>query len=435
MRIVLLMKSRFSYERLKNELKKHDVYKYTETIDDIRDCIQYWGPDVAVLDVHSPFYEEAKELFFRFNVDVVEFVSDFESVIEEIETYAIFHTSESDNQQDKQEQEDYIYDFSEYEKKINEEVKPKEKEVVIEVKKEIVEVEKEVERISYVNIPSKLIVVGSMWQGAGSTFFSTNLARAIAKRNVQVSYVEYPTIDPYMFHYFNISSWEEESEQKFVDYARIIHGRGIAPRGKAWVHQGVQWILNDPRYTSIKEWTYEKMLGLVYSLNTPVTIVDISTKWNEEGVQHFLHQADHIFVCIEPDPIKINRIAPNRSRKSEEQREEYKTIQFLKQVEKNEKVPYEYIVMKSSKPIEREEWLSCLGKVPIVEIEYIPYPDIMSNVWDSRLTYDDELYHEELEKVFFPIIQTILPAKFHHLEKNDDTIIGRFKKILRREKL
>ncbi|MFE8703937.1 hypothetical protein ACFYKX_25525 [Cytobacillus sp. FJAT-54145] len=383
----------------------------------------YWRPDLAILDSKFEFYEETRDLFFRFNKDVIEFTSDFESVLDEVATYSAFYESEVEEEEQEQTIEKEVPDFTEYKNKLKE-FPPMEREVVVEVRKEIIE--KEVERISYTNVPSKLIVVASLWSGAGSTFIGTNLARAVSNRGVQVSYIEYPTMTPYMFDYINITLREEIDKFQYIDLAKAITTKGIIPRGRAWIDKGVQWVLNDPRTPRVSEWNFEKMLKLIYSLSSPIVIVDISTIWEEEHVKGLLHQADHIFLCIEPDVAKINCLA--------DKRKESKFFEYLQNVKEEENIPFDLIVTKMNDGVKRSEWCSALPIKPIAEFEYIPYSTLCKSLWKSEFLYDDEGFIDEFETNYSPILKVLLPPKFHHLESKPkkgiglSAIINRFKK-------
>lgn len=419
MKIFIYMKSRFAYDRLKQELEdKHEIYQHVENFEDIQELLVFWNPDVAVLDQKSNYYLEIKELFYRFGIDVVEFQSDFQSVIEDIDNYAIFHKDKNINQQEK-----YIPDLNEYYKKTKEPVRNEAKEKVkIEIRKEIIE--KEVERLKYTTIPPKLIVIGSLWPGAGSTLFSMNLAKAISNRNVHVSYVEYPGVKPYVFDYLNIAEKEKEYKFNYSDLTRELNEKGFIAPGRGWVYEGIQWILNDSRYSNVDNWTYEKMIKLIYSLrNTPITIVDISTMWLEQDVREFLHHADHIYVIVEPDPVKIDWLTTvYGDNKKDIQRKENKIIEHLKEIYKKEKIPYEFITLKMNENVDKDVWEECFNQKPISYLENIPYEDAIKATWDSKFLYDDSKYQAKFEKAFKPIIDVVLPNNFKHVNSKEEEL-------------
>lgn len=426
MKILIYMKSRFAYDRLKNELDDHDVYQYVESFEEIQEALTYWNPEVSVLDQQCPYYNETKELLYRFSVDVIDFQSDFESVLDDIKTFSLFH-----EEKDTGENEKYIPDQSDYKAQVNQEVnKKKEQQVKIEIRKEIIE--KEVERLKYATIPSKLIVVGSMWNGAGSTTFSMNLARAIAKRSVYVSYVEYPTIKPYVFDYLNVNEKEQEQDFPFPDLAREMNDKGFIPPGRGWNYEGIQWVINDTRYPTIEGWNYEKMIKLIYSIrNTPITIVDISNNWLDPDIKDFLHHADAIYVCVEPDPIKIDWLSTiyGVDKKTEHQREEHKILVHLKNIQKSENIHYHYVTLRMNEKVDRDTWEACLEKKPISYLPNIPYEDAIQKAWESRFLYDDDRFQPLFEKAFRPIIEDTLPISFKFLEGHKEA--GKLDKLMR----
>lgn len=274
----------------------------------------------------------------------------------------------------------------------------------------------------YTNIPSKLIVIGSMWNGAGSTTFATNLARALAKRALPVTYVEYPTVKPYMFDYLNIADKEKIEGFQYCDIARSIEAKESSTKEKGWNYKGIQWVVTDSRYSTIRGWTYEKMIELIYSLRaTPIIIVDISNRWLDQDVKQFLLQADAIYLCVEPNPIKVDwlsTVADYASHKASDdiQREEFKSLQYLNEIKAKENIPCEFITVKMNAEIDKKVWSDCLDKKPISTLPYIPYPDVMKEIWNSGLLYDVPDYHPMFEKAFAPIITELLPEIFHKVE-------------------
>ncbi|MFB9749881.1 hypothetical protein, partial [Leifsonia shinshuensis] len=62
MKIVLLMKSRFSYNRLEDDLQHHTIHPYITSIDEVQECVQFFNPQVAVIDAASPIKEDAEKL-------------------------------------------------------------------------------------------------------------------------------------------------------------------------------------------------------------------------------------------------------------------------------------------------------------------------------------------------------------------------------------
>lgn len=419
MKIAISLKSNFAFERLEvafiqfKELREVERHKKNlQTVDDLDDCLEFFQPDLLILDTKLPNINEMSGFAKERNTSIVYFQADVDSTMQEvIEFFSLNEVEEEDVQQKNIE---YIP-----------QLKPK-TEVVF---KDRV-VEKEIIKTSYTSIPSKLIVVASMWQGAGSTTLATNLARAIANRGIKVSYVEFPLSKPYMFDYLQIPKQELEREQTYFDFSKELKDKKLIRRKvEAWNQFDVDWYVTDTRNEPITKFSYEELIKLIYSINSTITIVDVAANLHHESVQNFLHHADDIFICIEPDPIKIDWLASINinGTESTQQRQEKKIIDYLNEIQEVENVAYQFVNMKYTKKIDNKTWLECLDKKPLTYVPVIDYHDYISSVWNSNFVYDSIEYQEVLEKAFKPLIVKMLPRKFVELENQNNN--SKFKNL------
>src|SRR5690606_14222400 len=146
----------------------------------------------------------------------LEFYRNFDSVLSEVEDYAILNEDDHKEEEVKPSVEAYKQpDFSAYTEQLTQNPHEVKQDVARETYElePIIEtqiIEKEVEKITFASIPPKLVLVGSLYSGSGSTTLAINLAKMIASRNVKVAYIEYPGIKPYMFDYLKIEQHEQE---------------------------------------------------------------------------------------------------------------------------------------------------------------------------------------------------------------------------------
>lgn len=417
------MKSNFAYQRLLTTFNKKEEYKGIETysrniqsLDVLEDVITFWQPELFILDTKLSDIAKMSAMVENHFIPVIYFDSDFEEVLNQVNHY---FKHENDNEDDEtRKQIEYVAVDA-----------PKEKEIIY---KERV-IEKEVVKTSYTSVPNKIIVIGSLWHGAGATTLAMNLARAIAERGLVVSYVEYPTLKPYMFDFLSIPMKEEEQNTKYIDYARNILERGrVLKKNFYWHDNGVNWYVIDSRYEPIDTFSYDDMLKFVYSINSTITIIDVSSKLSD--VQDFLHHADEIFVCIEPDPVKFDwtSTVEREGKRSSLQRKEKVIIDFLNDIEKSEGISYQFVNMKYSKKIDVKTWAECLAnKKAITSIPSISYDDLIECVWKSQILYDRDGYRELLEKHLKPIISKILPREFYDIKREGpkrDKLFGLLKR-------
>ena len=421
MKIGIALKSNFAFERLNVEFMQYEelreVERYSkniQSIDDLDDFIEFFKPEVVVLDTKLNQINDLSGYAKERNVHVIYFKTDAASVMQEIIEY--FGLNEEEVPEKKTI--DYL---------------PQKKQTEVVYKERVVE--KEIIKTSYTSIPSKLIVVASMWPGAGSTTLAVNLARSIADRGVSVAYVEYPVSKPYVFDYLKIPEKEDQREVSYIDFAKKIKDKNIIrTKESVWNEYGVDWYVSDTRLRPISSFSYEDMIRFSYAINSTITIVDISSNLKDEDVQKFLHHADDIYVCVEPDIVKIDWLAAihENGQEVECQREEKKVIDYLNNIEQLEGIAYQYINMKYTKNIDNKTWLQCLEKKPLAFIPIMPYEDCLSCVWNSSFLYDSEKHHNVFEKSIKPLLVRILPRQF--IEKKNGNkgaiknILGRFKK-------
>lgn len=276
----------------------------------------------------------------------------------------------------------------------------------------------EINSTLYQTIPSKIVVVGSLYRGAGSTLLSTNLARMIGERGVDVAYVEHPLIKPYMFDYLQIHASVNE-EKEYFDVAREIKAHGLVrSKQQEWVQHKVKWHVIDSRKPPLTSFSYENMLVLSHAIHTSVLVIDISNRWLDPEIQKFLYLADYIYLCIEPDPIKYDWSLFNYGA---EQVQEKMIMDFLNDDKKL--AEYDLINMKYIKGIEFKAWNEMLQKKPLVKIPYINYEDIQRAVYKSTLLYDlNQEYYLMLEDKLRPLLK-VIPKDFQDVRKKEGNIL------------
>lgn len=264
--------------------------------------------------------------------------------------------------------------------------------------------EKEIIRNIYQTIPSKVVVVGSLYQGAGSTILATNLARMVAKRGIDVAYVEHPMIKPYMYDYLQIHT---KTEQVYVDISREIYEEGTLKSKKdIWRDREVKWHVIDSRKEQLPGFSYENLLVLSHSMAAGVLIIDISDKWLDPEIQKFLYIADSILLCIEPDPIKFERTISSVPK-------DENILHFLNSDDRLDH--YDVVLMKDNKNIDNRVIKQMLDEEPQVRVPFIPYEKVMNALFNMKLLYDFEDNGSIFEKSLLPIIKDLVPDEVVHL--------------------
>lgn len=397
MKVGLCISSDFAIERLKGELN-YELIQYSD-ITALQEALQYYKPDIVVLDRAYPDYEAVEVLLTRFYIQIINFGGDFEDVIEQVKGQEIFFESEDEEDEAK-----YIPDHQKFIEALKKEA-PKEKGPEIIYQEKIIE--KEVEKILYTSVPSKVIVIGSLFPSSGSTLLANTLALMIAKRELDVTYIEHPLVPiPYMYDLLQIYTKEVEYE----DFARSIAKSSIAKKKHSlWDSKGVKWSVVDNNEQQLPSFSYQNLLLLSHSIQSSYLIFDISNLWLNEDVQKFLYKADHIFICTESDIIK-NQHAVNSLLNSYESR----VLEFLSDDELN----VEIIMTKAHESIDKSLFKGLFFKEPLTKVPYIPYYDIQKAINSTKFIYEDKKYFNTLEEALYPVIKKIVPKEFVRIKED-----------------
>lgn len=476
MKIMIMMKSSMSYNRIKKDLSKYKIFEHLTKYEELQNILIYDQIDIIVIDPMLEDYEQIKQLSYRMNIDLIEYRSSFDELINQVKEFAIFYS-----EKDAEEQiEEIETDFSEYERKIEQKIEREEQPQPIapnnvteeeehsspipqqeqhhEIKEEkttkhakekeikqdkssllkrlkryspkaksksrlYIEDEYELnnlqinsraeDKVIYKTLTPKTIIVGSLWPGAGSTQFALMLARAIAKRDVQVSFVEYPSLhlQPYLFDYINMHDKEQEQQFKYVGSNNDNVNKQLG-----YTYKGIHFVVNDSRKYIEKTKNFEHMYRILMALRDyPITIVDVSTTWLDEDVKQLLYQADAIYVCLEKDPIKFDSLTELEHVKLNKQRLSFQVKKLLEDIQSNEKTPCNVVTMKDADVVDSEIW-NALDIPKQLRIPNVPYETVMKHVWNSSFVYDDPTYHEKIDAALLPIIETLLPKEFVKLK-------------------
>lgn len=251
-------------------------------------------------------------------------------------------------------------------------------------------------------LASKVIVVGSLYAGAGSTLLGTNFARALTETELTISYIEHPTIPPYMYNYLGLSSISTNpNDNDFLELGEQLVKQG-QPIGKQQFETkyGVQWLLNHPDYAPYPQYSFEELVTKVYTLQSNVIVVDVGTNWLDKEIQKFIRVADQILLCVEPDLIKNMAVSNQPGQK--------KIIESLQVPELIGR--FETVLMKHVHNIDLKNVRKYLPKAPVTEVPYIDFRDYVQALYKTRLVYDLPEYTMDLSAAFAPIIQRTVPV-------------------------
>ena len=384
--LVFCINSRESFKRISNTLKideNIELENYVPALENLQENIIIKQYDLAVVDEKLSWYDEALDLLNKKGVEIVLFKGDFRKTISDI--YKKLPKDKKDLEKSQKENKAPLtgisYDKSYY------------------IKKEMLsgEASLPLKNESYDALENKIIIIGGLSRGAGSTFLSVNLAKALTDLKIRTSVLEPPVDEPYLFYYLGIDKKLNTKcmESSFYSYPNQIDAGQKVLKNMETIIDDIIWFMANPFERKIESWDHIKMLMLLdCSRRSPINIIDTGINYENESIDTLMSGADVILIAINPLPAELNK---NRDR-----------IEKLIKLKK-EGFPVEFVINYYTPAITKKELLNYLKPIPAIFIPAIEARYIQEAANKNILP----LAHPQIsEKLFTPlseIVKNIIP--------------------------
>lgn len=276
-------------------------------------------------------------------------------------------------------------------------------------------------KIVGVPVQRKLIMIGSIRPGTGSTFISHLLARILTQLNTTVTYIENPFSPAYTYDRFI-------GHQKTKDYHSLFYRYSLASEHERehqydWEIENVSIICKNPTrepsaYTE-EQITFEVLMKVLYSARTTVTIVDVGADWSKEIFKDVFDMADYCYIVIEPDIPFMQYFEDSKD----------SNINELRSIMKNEKT---YLIgnrftrnlLKNEviRDLYQEKLIASIPDFSVEDVFFAQFQGIFLNDYIKDFT---KKYGEYVE----PIIKNLLPEEYLKKLRRQNSLFSRmFKK-------
>jgi hypothetical protein len=250
------------------------------------------------------------------------------------------------------------------------------------------------QHIASVHVTPKLIVIGGLYAGVGTTFACISIARSLHALEVPHALIEHPANEPdlYMLLY-----GDRHAPASYRYIAEVIKREPGNIHLKHWESGYTTWVPISPEGYD-QPWSNEDTFHMLYAIQKPITIWDISTNWQDPSVMKLCQSADEIIIVVDASPGKINRPSTQKHLQFiDKYRTEGKSIRFLANRESNSH--------------RKQDWLSALPAAPVDTCPEVPYTDIKLATSKGECVQDQPLIQEQLFSAFFSLLQQIVPQK------------------------
>lgn len=285
------------------------------------------------------------------------------------------------------------------------------------------------ETIELLKLTSNLIIIGSLYPGAGSTFLTTNLAKYFSSLDLETVVIESPTIKiPYLFDLL-----DGQNKTTVDDYSRahLIAENKPIPK-ESWKDGNITWVPLNPEKSPIQQWSYEQMLKLIFGyMKTPLILLDIGTTWLDTSVCSLMSFAEKILVVVDTDPAHVN-LSYEVSGAHVHEPARIKN-EILRLASENGK-QVDFILNRYEKSVDTKMWIQAVGSEPLTKIPYCEYQKIIQLLYNGKLPFDNPDIAYNLGKSFFEILKAIYPEEYENFIGKQGTRFPRIFSFLNRRK-
>lgn len=234
----------------------------------------------------------------------------------------------------------------------------------------------------------RLVVIGGLYHGVGSTFISLSLARYLHAKSLPHALIEHPTNEPDLY---TLLFGERFAPDSYCFISEIIKSGAKFSQLKQWEKGYSTWIPISPR-GFVNDWNVEDTFQLLFNIKKPIMIWDISTNWHEPSSHKLCEIADEIIIVVDASPGKIMRPSSQITLNLiDEYRSNGKSIQFI--ANREQSTNHNLV------------WTSCLPQLPISYCPEFPSQHINKAVAHGKFIQDDIDVLNKLQITFAPIYQ------------------------------
>lgn len=273
MQIICCMKSKISYNRLKNNYEIHN-WEIVAEFEDLQEKIIFNSYDIVVVDKKLSYFNEVITLFKTKDTKIIVFNGDFEIVENELNSNIKI---ESNN--DKRVEKIYI------EKVIEKEIK--------------------VETQIYKGIKNQTIGVINLSKSSGATFVALNLAKTIADYKVKSSIIE--LCESYcLFDLLDLKNKIEQDE--YYSFHHILNEKKIIDKSQRNTIKNLSYYAVDSRKAklSLHSWNVLNLIKIIYASSELINIVDLGYLTNIDLLSSISDIFDRFIIVLDANENNIN---------------------------------------------------------------------------------------------------------------------------------
>ncbi|WP_090821330.1 serine/threonine-protein kinase [Paenibacillus sp. yr247] len=239
-------------------------------------------------------------------------------------------------------------------------------------------------------LPDKLIVIGGLFAGVGSTFTAICLARTLHAMHIPNAVVEQPTIEPDLYM---LLFGDTKAPKDYAFVSKLIAEQTVSTTS-TWTNGFSTWVPNHPEGFP-NNWQPADSFKLLHTIKKPIVLWDVSTHWEHPSVQELCHSADEIIVVLDASPGKCNRPSSRALfNRFDTYQKRGKKVHYVA----NGYLPGNF----------RNEWVDSLPAAPLCTLPEISRAEVIRAVWRGECIQDQPEVLEQLSVALAPLLRVIL---------------------------
>lgn len=242
-----------------------------------------------------------------------------------------------------------------------------------------------------VQLPPKLILIGSLYPGAGSTVAALALAYTMRRFGIPHAVCEHPAILPELFA---LLYGEKTAPDGYVFAADRI--RSASPAGPEWTDGHTLWVPSHPD-ADPESWEPRLTFEWLYEVRRSIVVCDVSHCWSEPSVSMLISKADELLVTVDPTPSKLT----NARVKS--------LLQRLAAANDSGRPRVSWVVNRDAPSSSRSAWLDMLPNRPAVFLPAFPPDRMLKAQWRGTGIPAGERERAAIERAYHGLLCNWFP--------------------------
>jgi serine/threonine protein kinase len=239
-------------------------------------------------------------------------------------------------------------------------------------------------------ITRKLILIGSLYAGAGSTFTALSLSKVLNHFQIPHALIEHPSNDPELYA---ILFGERYAPKEYIFTLDKIK-QNLLEQTPIWRNGHAEWHPLPPAGGE-QDCQIEQSYKLLYSITQPIILLDISHHWDHPTVIELSKLADEIIVVAGPSLPKLNMPSS------------LKRINHIIDLQSRGK-SVQLVANRQTVFAAQKEWLISLPLAPNCIIPELEYAEVLQSLWSGHLVQDKEHVSKLLTDLLLPLIKRFI---------------------------